>query len=137
MNLGSNRREVIGSEVIRLRSKFVFLGLLCALTAAAGDKKKASEPSALVGGTVFREPGFALPGAQVTLSIATRQAPPNIKKLTAISDLRGEFAFRVPTAAMQYTVRVTCKGYSAQQKQVSVEGEQRVDATFTLSPESK
>ncbi len=122
---------------MKLGSKFVFLGLLCALTAAASDKKKASEPYALIGGTVFREPGFALPGAQVTLSIATDQVQPNIKKLTASSDSRGEFVFRVPTAAMQYTVRVACKGYSPQQKQVSVEGEQRVDATFTLSPESK
>ena len=124
-------------EVRGLGSKFVFLGLLCALTAAAGDKKKASEPYALIGGTVFRDPGFALAGAQVTLSIVTDQPQPNIKKLTANSDSRGEFVFQVPVAAMHYTVRVTCKGYSPQQKQVSVEGEQRVDATFTLSPESK
>lgn len=91
----------------------------------------------MVGGTVFREPGFALPGAQVTLSAGSDGAQSNIKKSTAITDARGEFAFRVPTAGRQYTVRATSKGYSSQQKQVSVEGEQRVDATFTLSPESK
>ena len=118
-------------------SKSVLLCLLFALTALAGEKKRVSEPYAVIGGTVFREPGFALPGAQATLSIAKDEAPSKIKKLTAISDLRGEFAFRVPTAAMEYTIRVTCKGYAPQQKQVSVEGEQRVDATFTLSPESK
>jgi Carboxypeptidase regulatory-like domain len=107
--------------------------------AAGGSKKKAPEPYGLVGGTVFRDPGFALPGAEVTLSPdpAPGQAAPIIKKLTANSDSRGEFVFRVPTAAMRYTVRVSLKGYSPRQKTVSIEGEQRVDATFTLQPESK
>jgi hypothetical protein len=106
---------------------------------AAGSKKKAPEPYGLVGGTVFRDPGFALAGAEVTLTAdpAPGQAAPIIKKLTAISDQRGEFVFRVPTAAMRYSVSVTLKGYSSQQKSVSIEGEQRVDATFTLQPESK
>ena len=111
--------------------------LLLAMTAAAAGKKKPVEAYAVVAGTVFRDPGFALPGALVTLAMVADQEQPKIKKLTAISDSRGEFAFRVSTAAMVYVVRVTCKGYSPQQKQVSVEGEQRVDATFTLNPESK
>jgi hypothetical protein len=120
-----------------LGSRILFLCLLCTLGAAASGKKKASEPYALVGGTVFREPGFALPGAQVTLSVAGEPGEPNIKKLTAISDSRGEFVFRVPISARRYLVQVTHKGYSAQQKELAVEGEQRVDATFTLSPESQ
>ncbi len=129
-------RERRRSKVRRWAEVAVLL-LLCAFAAPAGSKKKALEPYALIGGTVFREPGFALPGAELTLSLASDQASPKIKKQTAISDSRGEFAFRVPPAAMVYTVQVMCKGYSPQEKRVSVEGEQRVDATFTLSPESK
>lgn len=121
---------------MNLGSKIVCLCLICAFGAAASGKKKAPEPYSLVGGTVFREPGFALPGAEVTLSVFG-DAEPNIKKSTATSDSRGEFVFRVPTAAKRYLVQVTHKGYSPQQKQVSVEGEQRVDATFTLIPESQ
>ena len=124
-------------EVRGTGRKLAFLLLLFAVTAAAAGKKKPVEAYGVVGGTVFRDPGFALPGAEITLSIAADQEQSKIKKLTAISDSRGEFAFRVSTAAMTYMVRVTCKGYSPQQKQVFVEGEQRVDATFTLSPESK
>ena len=124
-------------EVSGIRRRVAFLFLLLAGTAAAADKKKPVEPYAVVAGTVFRDPGFALPGAQITLSIAPDQERSKIKKLTATSDSRGEFAFRVSTAPMEYLVLVTCKGYSPQQKQISVEGEQRVDATFTLHPESK
>ena len=113
--------------------------LVTARASAPGSKKKASEPYALIGGTVFRDPGFALPGVQVVL---TPDAVPGtaalpFKKLTAVSDSRGEYVFRVPTTAMHYSISVSLKGYGAQQKTVSIEGEQRVDATFTLQPESK
>lgn len=113
--------------------------LLAPIGLGAAKKKAPPEHYGLVAGTIFRDPGFALPGAEVTLipDPASGQAEPMIKKLTASSDSRGEFVFRVPTAAMRYTVHVSLKGYAPQQKTVSIEGEQRVDATFTLQPESK
>jgi len=124
---------------MRSGSRAGLILLLCAFAAAAGSKKKAAEPYAVVGGTVFRDPGLAFPEAQVTLTSDPEagQAPSIVKKLTAVSDQRGEFAFRVPVTAMRYTIRAVAKGYAPQQKSVSVEGEQRVDATFTLEPESK
>ena len=122
---------------VKIKSKLPFLFLLVASTVSAGEKKKPVEAYAVVAGTVFRDPGFALPGAQATLSMPPEEGHSKIKKLTATSDSRGEFAFRVSTEAMVYTVRVTCRGYSPQEKKVSIEGEQRVDATFTLSAESK
>jgi len=129
---------------MRIGSKLSLFFLLAILSAPAGEKKKALGPYALVGGTVFRDPGFALPDAQITLipdpeSTQTSAPADNalIKKMTALSDARGEFVFRVPVAPMRYTVRAAAKGYSPQEKSVSVEGEQRVDATFTLQPESK
>jgi len=121
----------------RIGSSLVLL-ITLAMAAYAGEKKSAA-PYALVAGTVFREPGFALPSAEVTVvpNPAEGQAPVKIKKLEARSDARGEFAFRVPPVPMRYTIRVSAKGYQPEEKSVSVEGEQRADATFTLRAESK
>src|SRR5512134_3393652 len=61
---------------------------------AAGEKpKKQKDSYAVVAGTVFREPGFALRGAEVTL--AADPAPPKFKPMKTTSDGRGEFAFRI------------------------------------------
>lgn len=124
---------------MRSGSRAALVLVLCALTAGAAGKKKVAEPYAVVGGTVFRDPGLAFPDVQITLTPdpAAGQNPSIVKKLTAVSDRRGEFAFRVPVTAMRFTVRAAIKGYVPQQKSVTVEGEQRVDATFTLEPESK
>jgi hypothetical protein len=120
----------IGSSLVLLMALFL---------PAIAEKKKNIEPYALVAGTVFREPGFALPGAEVTVTSYPEegQAAAKVKKMQALSDARGEFAFRVPPVTMRYTVRVTAKGYHPEEKSVSVSGEQRADATFELRPESK
>ncbi len=116
------------------------LALLLA-PAAGADKKKAAEaqPYGQIGVTVFREPGFALPGAEVTLTANPENGgdPPKLKKLKGNVDNRGELVFRVPVSAMRYTVRAESKGFIPQEKAVLMEGEQRMDATFLLAPESK
>jgi len=105
-------------------------------TAAAAQKRKpAAEPYAIVGGQVFREPGFALPEAKIT--IALKDAGLKAKKLETMSSPRGEFTFHVPPSPAVYVVRVSCKGYIAQEKEAQVNGEERVEVTFVLAPESK
>jgi hypothetical protein len=115
--------------------------LLAALIpiAEAGKKKSAPDAYALVSGTVFHEPGIALPGAEVFLIPSPPQdAPPvKIKRLQSVSDARGEFAFRVPPASMKYTVKVAAKGYKEEEKSVSIQGEERAEVTFMLREESK
>ena len=114
--------------------------LLSCVPPAAGAKKKAVPQSyATVAGTIFDQRGYALPSADVALipDLAGENARVKTKKLQAISDSRGEFAFHVPPGAMQYTVKVAAKGYQSSQKSVSVQGEERVDVTFQLEPESK
>ena len=44
---------------------------LFAFASSAGDKKKLAEPYAIVAGTVFRDPGFALPEANVKIGRAS------------------------------------------------------------------
>ena len=72
----------IGSSVI------VLLALV--LPDAYASKKKADAEYALVGVSVFREPGLSLPDANVTLvpDPEPGQAPVKIKKLEAVSDSR-------------------------------------------------
>jgi hypothetical protein len=106
----------------------------------AEKKKKTPDLYAIVGGTVFRDPGFALRGAEVTLE--PEQAVVNGSKLKpqkAISDARGEFAFRVPPLeGAKYKLTATAPGMKPETKQAETRGgEERIDVTFNLLPASK
>jgi hypothetical protein len=109
----------------------------CALLLGAADRNDA--PHAVVGGTVFRENGFSLPGATVTLAVKDTPGAPKtkMKKLQGVSDGRGEFAFRVPPGAATYVVRASLKGFQAVEKEAPVSGEERVEVTLVLPAESK
>jgi Carboxypeptidase regulatory-like domain len=109
----------------------------CALLLAAADRNDA--PHAVVAGTVFRENGFSLPGAAVTLAVKDASGGPNkkVKKLQSVSDSRGEFAFRVPPGAATYLVRASLKGFQPVEKEASVSSEERAEVTLVLPSESK
>lgn len=105
----------------------------CALL-LAGAQGTNDEAHAVVAGAVFRENGFSLPGATVTL--AMKEAPKG-KKLQAVSDARGEFAFRVAPGAATYVVKASLKGFQAAEKEAAIGGEERVEVTLVLLAESK
>jgi len=107
--------------------------------AAAGKKKAVPEPYGLVAGSVFRDSGYALPYAEITLvpNPPPNTSPVKVKKMQAVSDARGEFVFRVPPATMTYLVKVVAKGFHSEEKAVTIQGEERVDVTFMLHEESK
>jgi hypothetical protein len=88
---------------------------------------------AVVAGTVFREPGFALPQARVRLRVLQ---PPAVKKKPRdrqlLSDARGEFAFRLPAGAARYRLEVSAEGFVPQEKEVAVAADERVDSYFEL-----
>ena len=124
----------------RIGSSFLLLlSLALSITAFAERKQRAGELYAVVGGTVFRESGLALPGAEVMIAPDPRpgQAVVKIAYPKAISDHRGEFAFRVPVTAMHYIVKAKMKGFEPQEKSVDVEGELRTDVTLILPAVSK
>lgn len=126
------RARRTGSRNLLLAS--CLLGL--ALAQGAAQSKKAPEPYALIAGTIFRDSGFALPGADVNLSPDT---PPGerskIKKQKVLSNFRGEFSFRVPALPMRYNVSAKASGYRMQVKSVSISGDERVDVSIQLDPE--
>ena len=106
--------------------------------AAGGKDQKAQAPFALVFGTVFQESGFSLPGARVELVPAGElQGPRKFKKLEAVSDSRGEFAFRVPVEEMTYKLTARAAGYIPQERTTQVAGEVRIDVFFRLETTSK
>ena len=125
----------------RIGSSLAILLALSFAPASRGEKKRqqSTETYGLVGGTVFRESGFSLPGATVVIAPDPQpgQTAVKIHSPKAVSDSRGEFAFRVPVAAMRYTVKAEMKGFQPQQKSVDIEGEQRVDVTLILPAVSK
>jgi hypothetical protein len=101
--------------------------------ALAQKKEKAPETFAIISVSVFRDPGFSLPGAEIDLQPDTEgKTSIKVKKMKAVSDRRGELAFRVPAAAMRYTVTIRAKGYQSATRQVTIAGEERQDVFVTL-----
>jgi hypothetical protein len=104
---------------------------------------KTPPPIAVIAGTVFRDPGFAFPGARIRLEPAPQSATSDtirgkvkvkVKKMEAVSDQRGEFAFRVPPVPMRYNLSITATGHLPDQREVIVAGEGRQDVFVTLKP---
>ena len=120
----------------RLGSKLAAALCGCALLLAGVSRAQRTngEAHAVVAGAVFRENGFSLPGATVTL--AMKEAPKG-KKLQTVSDARGEFAFRVAPGAATYVVKASMKGFQAAEKEAAIGGEERVEVTLMLPSESK
>jgi hypothetical protein len=124
------KRTTIGASLAFLLLALPFPG--------AGGGKKDLEPS-VVAGTVFREPGFALPRATLTLTVRTPpQAVKAPKAQKTVSDGRGEFMFRVPGAKAGYLLSVSADGFLPQEKPVAVSGPaERQDVYFELKPDRK
>ena len=109
--------------------------LLAAAAAFPASGQKQTDSYAIVAGTVFRDPGYALPDAKVVLSAA---GAPKAKKLQeAVTNYRGEFLFRVPAREGKYVIKAAMKGFKPESKETSVSGSERVDVNLVLLPEAK
>jgi len=121
---------------VRLRkNKLVLLLAAGALLLCAADRSDA--PHSVVAGTVFRENGFSLPGAALTVAVKDLPGAPKMKKIQSVSSPRGEFAFRVPPGAATYVVKASMKGFQSVEKEASVSADERVEVTLVLPAESK
>jgi len=119
--------------------RLLLLAAIAATALAAGAKdKKEQAPYALIFGSVFQESGLSLPGARIEIVPAGElQGARKFKRLEAVSDARGEFAFRVPVEEMTYKLSVRAAGYIPQEKTAQAAGEVRVDVFFRLEAASK
>jgi len=102
---------------------------------AHGEEKKTAS---VIAGTVFREPGFALPGAVVTLEELNPPAKGKRGKPQKVSsDAHGEFAFRLPASEIKFKLTAVAKGFGTQTKETATVPGVRVDVFFELKPESR
>jgi hypothetical protein len=113
---------------------FLFLAVILTAVVMAGDKKKPAGET-VIAGTVFHDPGYALPEATVTLLLRDDAKHKKLAQLE--TTYRGEFAFHVPSTPAVYVVKASAKGYRSEEKEASVTGPDRVELTFTLEPETK
>ena len=97
---------------------------------AAADRKPV--PTAILAGSVFRPPGFALPRASVTVKGLDKGKK---KEWKIATDSRGEFVVRVPPGPAEYNVVVTAGGYRTYEKIVNVGADERIDLSVILEPE--
>lgn len=112
----------------------LLLPALCLTPFLAAQGKPKAEPDAVIAGTVFRDPGFAQPGASVALAFKSAPA----KKLQRqISSPRGEFSFHVPATPHGYVVTATLKGFQTAREEIEIQGQEQINATLLLVPESK
>ncbi|HYV63873.1 MAG TPA: carboxypeptidase-like regulatory domain-containing protein [Bryobacteraceae bacterium] len=100
--------------------------------AAQGSKQKVE--TAVIAGTVFRDPGFAQGGAVVVLAL---KSSPTKKLQEQITASRGEFSFRIPAGPQSYVVSATLKGFQTAREEIEIQGLEQINATLLLVPESK
>ena len=82
---------------------------LCVQSLPAQGTKQKAETSAVIAGTVFRDPGFAQGGASVVLAL---KSSPTKKLQQQITASRGEFSFRVPRRSPDVRRKRYIKGVS-------------------------
>ena len=112
--------------------------LLLAIAAWCGERPNSQGGYAIVAGTIFRDPGFALPHAEVTVTLkAAADGVKRIKPQKALTNGRGEFAFRVPPGPAEYQVAVKAEGFESVEETVRIDTLERVDRYITLKPVSK
>ena len=116
------RRSVLGAVAISVP--------LCG-TVSARKKKRKTEQTAIIAGTVFRGVGFSFPGVEITV---VDKASPK-KKRRGTTDSRGEFAVHVPSGEVVYLATAKAKGFVTLEKEVEIYGMERVTVNFRLVPE--
>ena len=100
--------------------------------AAQGNRQKGE--TAVIAGTVFRDPGFAQGGALVVLAL---KSSPTKKLQEQTTASRGEFSFRIPAGPQSYVVSATLKGFQTAREEIEIQGLEQINATLLLVPESK
>ena len=91
-------------------------------------RAQATEPRALLFGTVFQGSYLALPGAKV---VAYSEANPR-KKYRAVTNYRGEYRIRVPAGDATYVIGATASGFLAASRTAKVYGMEKTTANLIL-----
>jgi hypothetical protein len=99
--------------------------------------------TSLLRGAVFDADGRSLPGVRLKLvRVPTPDEVKESKKVESLSmsyvtNVRGEFAFRLPSRRARYEVTASLSGYKSETKSVNVEENEAVPLSFSLEPLKK
>lgn len=127
-----------------LRFGAIGASLLCfSLLLTAQDKSNSTD--SVLAGTVFRKPGFMLPGAtvEITLDPASSKnegdkSKVKFKRTRLTCNSAGEFAIRVPGQPATYLITARAEGFDTQTLRGEIAGpNERIDVNFELEPSKK
>jgi hypothetical protein len=124
--MGNSHKKAQSSQ----NSFLFFLSLLCFFVA---NSLVAQSSFSLIKGTVFTSEGHPVPGAKITImraDVEPRQQKKSRKE--AISDRLGEFAFRMDVGPAKFHLTVETQGFTKQEKDVEVAGDERADISVVL-----
>jgi hypothetical protein len=105
--------------------------------------EKASHRTSLIRGAVFNTIGASLGGARLKLArVPTVEEEKSHKRVGSLSlsyttNIRGEFAFRVPAERARYKITATASGHKPETKIVDVNESESVPLAFSLEPVKK
>jgi len=105
--------------------------------------EKASRRTSLIRGAVFDSIGASLAGVRLKLArVPTAEEEKSHKHVGSLSlsyttNIRGEFAFRVPAERARYKITATAHGYKSEAKLVDVNESESVPLAFSLEPVKK
>jgi Carboxypeptidase regulatory-like domain len=99
--------------------------------------------TSLLRGAVFDSEGRSLAG--VRLKLVRVPTPDEVKEgkkfetlsMSYVTNIRGEFAFRLPSQRARYQVTASLSGYKSETKSVNVEENEAVPLSFSLEPLKK
>ena len=103
-------------------------GALSAIASQRAAGAQATEPRALVFGTVFQGSYLALPGAKV---VAYNEANRR-KKYRTVTNYRGEYRIRVPAGDATYVISATASGFVGASRTAKVYGIEKTTANLIL-----
>lgn len=130
----TKKKRRTGARIGWLAAGVAWLG--CLLTVQAAEKTRPqAAPGAMIAGTVFRESGLSLAGAEVSVVPASEEkGKRRVRPLKVVSDARGEFVVRLPAGPARYRVAASARGYQTAEQTVEIQGEERVDLSIVLQP---
>jgi len=104
--------------------------LLAAFTLTA-EEKPAAKGQAILAGSVHDQPsGLAIPGIRIEIRRQGEKKP----RWRAVTDVRGDFAVRVPAGQASYVIATASKEHVNQEIAVEVVSHERVEVLFLLKP---
>ena len=116
----------------------LILGLVFGAYATAEAREKGKElreeAFALLVGSCFNEKGLSLRSVIIEAEIQGPSDQKLKKKWAATTDVRGEFALRLPAGKAKFLVKAKMAGYTSQEKTVDFSADERQNILFNMEP---